>query len=631
MTARQFLILETLIAAVIFIAANLLLQPLLKSARVDFTENNLYTVETGTRALLKDLAEPVEVSLVYSQAAVQDFPTLRAYATRVRELLQTYENLSGGKLILSEIDPAPFSEDEDVALAAGITAIETPGKDPLYFGLIGRNAVDDQRIIPFLSPDREATVEYDITRLIARLDRPDPPVVGILTDLPGMAVRGGVGGYALLKDIAGSFRIENISPDFVELPENMDVLLLVHPPRLNAWQSWLIDQYLLRSGRAVFLVDPAAKTAISGGLFNQEVNGYRSDLGILSKTLGVSLSDEAVADIAFALEVPVEDEAGRVDVLNHPLFIAAPSDVMNSADIITADLSRTINFGAPGVIVSQQPSPGTTLTSLVSSSDSPSFIMADRASGNMSPQEVLQAYTSESSALDVAVRISGDLTSAFPLRPPPPTVDDPILAELAAAAAQNAKPHILKSETPAEVVVIADVDFIYDDFYIIPDNQLVTADNSAFVMNAIDALSGEGALAQLRSRAPSSRPMTRVEALREDAEEAYFAEQSGLQDRLLRSEERLNELLPREFGDAAFSGNPSSDLTAEEQAELATLRTDIIEIRERLRSIERDYRRDIDGLESRLRAVNIWLGPVIVLLGGALIWRRERRRVRGNR
>jgi ABC-type uncharacterized transport system involved in gliding motility auxiliary subunit len=204
-----------------------------------------------------------------------------------------------------------------------------------------------------------------------------------------------------------------------------------------------------------------------------------------------------------------------------------------------------------------------------------------------------------------------------------PEPADPILAELAAAAAARAPEHLNQSQSDAEIVIIADVDLLYDDFYVIPDNQLVTADNGALVLNALDALAGGGELSRLRSRAASLRPMTRIDKMRSAAESEYFAEQRDLEAQLETAQSRLEELQDIGASEEFFSGDVTAELSNAERAELSSLREDIFQMRARMRGIQRDYRRNIDGLEATLKAVNIWGGPILVGLLGLLVWRRE--------
>lgn len=626
MNARRYLFLSTLLACIILLAGNIGAQKLLAGARLDFTEGGLYTLSRATKTTLEDVTEPVDLTFVYSRRAGQDYPAVQAHAARVRELLATYEAQSGGRVRITEIDPAPFSEAEDTALAAGIPAIPAGGNDPLYFGIIGRNTIDDTRILPFLAPEQDLTLEYDLTRMIARLNHPEPPTIGILSSLQGMNAPDPEGGYVLLQDMDRSFEIEGIAEDFSSLPEGIDVLLVAHPPPLSSRQEWLIDQYLLRGGRAVFLVDPAAKTAVTGDMFGVSAELGRSSLGRLGRAWGVELSPDAVADAAFALPVPVEVGGGRIEELAHPLFIGVPSEAMNREDPITADLMRVVNFGAPGALITGSPPDGVTLTQLIMTGPSPSFVNAGDAARDMSPADVLTQYRSQPGPLSLAMRVSGRLVSAFPSGAPAPDIPrDPAAAEAAAAAAATLPDHIRAGERPAEIVIVADADFIADEFYIVEGGGVAVADNGALVLNALDALAGGGELSRLRSRAPALRPMSRIDRMRSEAEEQYFRQQAELESRLETAQTRLTELQGAGTGDGFFAGDLESELTEEERSELAGLREDILALRGRLRETERDYRRNIDQLEATLKAINIWGGPVLVALAGLIVWRRQKR------
>jgi ABC-type uncharacterized transport system involved in gliding motility auxiliary subunit len=160
----------------------------------------------------------------------------------------------------------------------------------------------------------------------------------------------------------------------------------------------------------------------------------------------------------------------------------------------------------------------------------------------------------------------------------------------------------------------------------VPGSGLVVADNGALLLNALDALAGRGELSRLRSRAASLRPMDRIEAMRETAEAQYFRQQSTLEARLSTAQARLAELQSVASGEGFFAGDPEAELTPDERAELSALREDILTIRAGLRDIERDYRREIDALEATLKAINIWGGPLLVMLAGLLVWRRQARK-----
>ncbi len=608
---------------IIFLLINTLVQSLSAGARIDFTQNKQFTLSQGTRTTLQKLSEPIDLTLVYTRRVGQDYPAVRAYAQRVREVLQSYEGLGGANLRLAEIDPTPFSIDEDQALAAGITAVATDGTDPLYFGLIGRNAVDDELVIPFLAPERESTLEYDLTRLVARLDNPEPATIGIITELPNMEGDGQSGGYFILREIAALYNIVTLQDDFTSIPSEIDALLIAHAPNITESQTYLIDQFILEKGRALILVDPASTIAQASGIFGTGRQNTRSDLGILGDAWGITLEENVAADASNALTVTTTED-GRTIEAPQPLFIGVSRGSMALEDTITAPLSLTVNLGAAGALKIFDKA-GIVSTPLLFTSVSPSYITPDLALQNAPPKDVLQAYSALESSLILAARLSGNLTTAFPSGPPISQAGDPVAAELARLSGESAGPHRNLSNQPAEIIVLADTDMLDDAFHIDHRSGSPYAENATFIMNALDNLTGGSDLLQLRSRAPNLRPMVRVEAMREKAQNEFFDEQARLENRLDQAQSRLEELQTIGATGGFFSGDLDADLTPEERQELGELRQSVLETRERLRAIERDFRREIDGLENTLRLLNIWGGPLIVVLLGFFIWLRKKR------
>ena len=214
----------------------------------------------------------------------------------------------------------------------------------LYFGLIGRNAVDDERVIPFGRRSKPASN----TTLPGRRpsDRPEPARIGLLSTLPGMSALTDEAGYSRRREMGKTFTVELIEENFVELPAEIDVLMLVHPPEFTPWQLWQIDQFILRTGRALILLDPAAKTAQGTGPFNMTNRQIRSDLDQFAPVWGVRLAEDAIADTETALSIEAVRRRPN-DRVTAPALLgsAARTDV---ASIVTADLGRTVNLGAPG-------------------------------------------------------------------------------------------------------------------------------------------------------------------------------------------------------------------------------------------------------------------------------------------
>ena len=175
--------------SVIFIALVFINNQLLSSARLDLTENQVYSLSQGSKQVLKEIKEPINLYFFFSEKASKNMTSLRNYANRVKSLLSEYETFANGKLKLQVLDPLAFSEQEDQADQFGLTAanIGVAGES-IYMGLAATNALDEKKVIAFFDPQKEGFLEYEISKLIYQLNEPEPVNVTLITDL---AIKGG--------------------------------------------------------------------------------------------------------------------------------------------------------------------------------------------------------------------------------------------------------------------------------------------------------------------------------------------------------------------------------------------------------------------------------------------------------
>ena len=135
--------------------------------------------------MLRTIDEPISLRLYFSKRLGEAAPVYARYFERVRALLQQYNDISGGRVEFAVFDPEPFSDAEDQAVAAGLRGVRLNQEGEVgYFGLVGSNSTDTDATIPFFTTDREAFLEYDLTKLIFTLANPKKRVVGLMTSLP---------------------------------------------------------------------------------------------------------------------------------------------------------------------------------------------------------------------------------------------------------------------------------------------------------------------------------------------------------------------------------------------------------------------------------------------------------------
>ena len=625
------------LAAVLFVSLNVAAMNWLRGAQVDLTESRLYTLSAGTRNILGAIPEPITLRFYFSEKLANDLPQIKAYGDRVRELLERYRVASDGLIRLLAIDPEPFTDAEDDAVRAGLQPVPIGGGENLYFGLVGTNMVDDQELIPFFSQEKERFLEYDLTRIVHNLSHPKRPTVGVITAhemnafvTPMMEFSGGgPKPWAIVSVLRNGFEIRNVSPAERHLPDGLDVLLVVHPAGLSESLKYEVDQYVMNGGKVVLFVDPYSEVAQAFG--GRGGTPTVSELADLMKAWGVELIDgKVVGDWQTAQQVNAGMPGSPRIVRYLPWMELSPAQY-SQTDVATSGLGPLVVI-TPGAL--RQPEGATTqMEPLVRSSTESMLYDLFDVQGGPFPDRLVEKFKASGERYVLAARITGPAKSAYPEGRPEAAKSDPTKGSdemKTADRAAEAKPHVADSAGPINLIVVADSDLLYDQFWqqtqdlfgkkiVIP-----TASNADLAMNALDNLSGSTDLIGLRSRGQSDRPFTVVDDLRRRAEQRFLEEERRLQQTLEATQKRLNELQ----GKAAAGGG--ARLSQQQQDEIAKARDEILKTRKQLRDVRHSLNQDIEKLQFWVRAANIGAVPVVVtliaLLLATLRYRRRRRR-----
>lgn len=623
MVSKHWLSIGSVAAAVVlFFAVNILSNAALTRWRADLTENNLYTLSAGTRSVLADLDEPVTLRLFRSREITTRLPAIAPYARRVEDLLREYQRHAGGGINLEIIDPEPFSEEEDQAQRYGVRSLPVnDGGDPLYFGLVGTNTVDDTEVIPFLSPQQETLVEYELTRLIHQLDQADQPVVGLVSSVPlkAPAVMGQAGrqSWLIVDQIEKLFTVRNIDPGEDRIPDDVDVLMVVHPNDLGAETLYAIDQFVLSGGHALVFVDPYMEAQARG----PGTGASASNLEPLFAQWGVELLDGKIAaDMQFAERVRYQQNQRQV-IGEFPVWLNVQPDHFSADDVVIANLDNVF-MATPGVL-SRRDGAAAEFTPLIQSSSQATTFDVAVVSEAATPASIIEAYQPGSGRLTLAARISGPAETAYPEGPPAPASGEE-------ASDEDQAPEQIQSTDAINVIVVADVDLLHEQFWArrqnLLGNQIVvaSASNADLVVNALENLTGSNDLISIRSRGESSRPFTRVAEIRREAELKYRRKEQQLLDRLEQAEQALLELEQGRRGDQG-----ELMLSQEQQQEIEEFRREKVRIRQELREVQHQLRKDIEILEGWVKFINIGLLPLVITVGATAVGvRRARSRKR---
>jgi len=602
-----------IVLAVLFVVLTMLSAIMLRGARLDLTENRLYTLSDGTVNIVESLDQPIRLRLYFSDSLSEDLPQIRQYATRVWELMQEIAAGSGGSVELERIDPEPFSEAEDDASRYGLEAVPlNQAGDQLYFGIVGTNALDGLEAIPFLSPNREAFLEYDLARMISILNQPELPTVGLLSGLPmsgGFNMQTGQRrpAWAVYDQWNELFNLTAIETTATELPGDLDALVLVHPKELSDELLFAIDQFVLDGGRLLAFVDPYAEADPGdnpGDPAARFMAERSSTLGPLLDAWGVEFdTTQFVADLGRALQVTMQQ--GQPPV-RHPAILGLSAADLSDRDIVTGELG-VVNVASTGAFLFQpgdgDEAPALSFEPLIESSERSGLLPAERLRMNADPAALLDELGVTDSRYALAVRLSGPAQSAFPDRE-----GDDVLAE-----------------GEINAILVADTDLLADNMWVQRQSFLGStilnpfADNGALAVNAVENLLGNADLISIRSRSTSSRPFTLVEDLRREAEARLRETEQRLEAELRETEARLTDL------QQARGDSDLSILTPEQEAEIDRFMQQRIEIRKQLRQVRRELDQEIEALGARIKLINIALMPLVVtLLALAVAWRRRK-------
>jgi len=551
---------------IIFILFIMFANSIFKGFRFDLTENKLYTLGDGTLNIINKLDDEITLNYYFSDSLTQEDTYLRAYAKRIKELLEEYQLRSKGKIKLNVIDPLPFSDEEDDAMKYGLQGVPSKTKEEnIFFGLVAANRYDSYKIIKFFDPGKEAIIEYEITKVLYSILEMKKPKVGVMTSLPLF------GGYnftkneptpewAIIQKLKPLFDIELIDKKTKSF-EEFEILFLVHPKKISDEDKKRVIDFYDNKGRVLVLYDvySEADPEFQDPSLPPEGGGIQSsDFKELLDRIGVSINPSKVLlDRKYAIPVT---SANSDRPIKHAAILSFPKNSFNKSMDITSKLN-SLTSAFSGYIINTNMS--NKFTTLISSSNDSSITEKNVFRYMPDPSILLDKYkvTSET--------------------------------EVFAGLIENEN---------KKAIVIADADITANylwvrvqDFY--GEQVLVPwASNGDLIINSLDYLSGGNTLASITSRESFSRPFTVVEDLKLTAEKIFNTEEARLQNKLAQLQNKNNELVDKN----------SIDYSA--------FQKELIKVRKELRDVRRNLNKEIDGLGSLLKFVNIFLMPILLTI-----------------
>jgi len=669
-----------LLIIAIVVAVNFLVGGLgFLNLRLDLTEDKLYTLSGGTKNILDRLNPDKPVTIRYYVTTEDRVmpPILKAHSRTVQDMLLEFQKAAKGKVILEKLNPNPNTEDEDKAREDDLQGMQVNQEgDNVYLGM-AIQAAAQKEVLAFLNPNEETALEYNVARAIQKVSKNTKTVIGVMSAMPIMGSpmypyqrQRGQEPWVMVQRLRLDYEVRDIAIGSTTIDSDVSVLVLVHPADITEGAEYAIDQYLLKGGKVIALVDPQSwiaqaysgqqnpMTGQPGGVINPA-----SDLNNLFKAWGVGFNkSNVVADVNYRTMMQ-----GR----QNPTALRLPSEALNKDDRVTAALQSLLMMSAGSFDIEKKD--GIESIPLVQSSEASELI--DTTAAEKLRRENLTTFNPSGRKQILAVRLTGKFKTAFPggkpkgpapspeqggaqddagapkaaveaTTPPVSVTTPPVSAPAAPAPTAAAAPAVVpapatpttvpapaapkaeapKPEAPKDdgtikesvnsegaVVLFADADMMYDAFCVQQDPMtgglVATNSNLPLMLNAVEMLSGGGDLLQVRSRASTQRPFTKMDELREQVEKDFRPKLKGLQADL--------DSLAQEMGPLRVKNGQLADPNQiKKLEELMKKQTDI---NREIREIKKVQNKDIDFTEAIITLLNVFGVPLLVIAIGVLL------------
>ncbi|MCE9611161.1 MAG: GldG family protein [Chthoniobacter sp.] len=599
--------------------------------RIDLTAERAYTLSPGTRAILAKLDTPVQVRL-YCTRSENDMPVyLKTYAQRVEDLLGEFRQASRGLVEIQKLDPQPDSDAEDSAKLDGIEGQRIQAESEEFYLGLSVSMLDQKDVIPFLGdipdrlPKREQRLEYDIARALSSLMTSTKPVVGIMSPLPvaGMPMnpmmmqmgRRGEPAWAIHSELSRDFTVRMVEMSADKIPDDVKVLVVIHPKGITDTTQYALDQFVLRGGKLIAFLDALSALDQQAGMMGGMPTG--SSIDKLLKAWGIAFdTTKVVADMNFGTKT----QEGM-----NPALLTLTENAVSQSDMATAN-SDNLWFVFAGAF-SGAPIGGLQETVLVKSSKDSQLV--DPMIAQMSGGELLKSFKASGTEYPLAVRLEGKFKTAFPDGKPK-----------APEAKNEEKKPDEKKDVPAEtglkesaeenvVILVGDSDLLQNQIAVVqvvnPFNgqrmSMPRNGNLAMSQSMIEQLAGDSNLIRIRSRASRARPFNVVQEIAANAAANSRSRLKELDASLAEAQTKLSELQRSKTPEAG----QHFILSPEQQAEIAKFRKKETEVKQQLKAERKKLRTDIDSLETRVKWINIAAMPLVVAAAGLLLALTRRR------
>ena len=522
MKRRSAILLAGVLLALLFVTANLLVSRLVGGRQLDATASGRYTLTEESLKTVAGLRQPVTIRLYVSEKLQSAWDELGAHAARTTAFLARCVLAAPDKIRLEIRRIKPFSDMEKQAVSEGMLPFPE-NEEELYFGLKVIAADGRSALIPALKPERSALLESDLNRILHGLNEERKVKIGVFSPRLPFSPDGKGSAFASLAALLQEYyEVFEIPAGSSLVPQDISVVLALDPGRLPPVFAYALDQYVMRGGKVVFLVDPYSEV-------RHALQGYPprpdAEMGEYLKTWGIDYHAERVTGDVLRGE-RVKGGVGRYRV--YPLWFWAKGED-----------GRPLRFHTPGSLLAAENFADLHFSELAATGGQSGDIAAEKIRYASKTQVILD-YNQDNKKRVLALLAEGKFRSHY---------RGGILDK-----AKSAQPYLPFAVRDAAVAVVADSDFAADELWVAsrdPENPVYGivpyAGNAAFLLGLIDRLSGRAVVPpSVSPEAPGAANIAETlylksaEKLREEKEK-FDAKEAASSARLRRLKKSLTD------------------------------------------------------------------------------------------
>jgi len=460
--------------------------------RADLTETKDFTVSDSTKQILGSLDDVVDVKVYFSKKLP---PHLIGLRRQVKDILDEYKAYSHGKLKVRFIDPKGDPREEERARFLGIPQVQLQviEKDQAqvmnaYLGIAVLYG-DKKEVIPVVRGTEN--LEYDLTSAILKVSSNEEKTVAFLS---GHNERDPydeeANGCSILRqELEKQYRVRKVDTSKGDkIPDDVDTLIVAGPEKLSERDKYEIDQFIMRGGRVIFLIDPIK---MEYGLYAQPLETGLDDM---LEHYGVKLGKNLTLD---RFNENASFRSGFVTYsLPYPFWVKVIRSGLNKEHVVTSELEDIV-LPWTSSLEPKEGNPSVKVEVLASSSR---YSWTIRSPYNLSPNQNFASRIKERKSYPLVVALSGKFKSFYADKPIPKVEGEKETGKNKKKE-EKKRETIKESQKETQILVVGSSHFAANNFV----SQF--HENLVFLLNVVDWMTLGNKLIGIRSHSVTDRPL----------------------------------------------------------------------------------------------------------------------------